>query len=125
MIHCATHRHSGVFRVGTRGIDQHTNAIFIIDEIGPIVIDQGNTPARVRGVDLRGVAVTRRALTSGDAADLLKVGVLTNDRFNGNGFAKAGTLLLNKVFDIAFILLNKRGGNLNRHSVLLLRWLKF
>jgi hypothetical protein len=50
---------------------------------------------------------------SGGTANLLKKSVLTRDGLNGDTVTKAGTLLLNKVFDIPSILLNERCGNLN------------
>ena len=44
---------------------------------------------------------------------MLEKGVLPRDGFYFNRFTKARAFLLNKMFDITFVLLDKRGRDLN------------
>ena len=66
-------------------------------------------------VHSRRIGVSRRANASGGDADLFKESVLASNSLDRDIATKARTFLLNQMFDITLVLLDKRGRDLHTH----------
>ena len=93
-------------------VDQHADLVFLVDEVGPIVVNKRHAPAGVRGIHARGVGVARGPDLRRDLPDLLEVRGLADHAFCLDSHPKTAALLLREVRDVALVLLDKGGGDL-------------
>jgi hypothetical protein len=108
----AAHRLHCVLRVARGRIDQHTQAILVVDQIGPFIII-GEHPARIAGGrDQRRVRMTRQVLDGLYGADLFDgLGALAGVGALRDGGRQLAAHLLKQQNDVGGVCLYKMNGD--------------
>jgi hypothetical protein len=97
-------------------VNQHPDFVFLVDEVGPVVVDERHAPTGVRGIHARRVGVARGPDLRRDLPDLLEVRGLADHAFTLDTHPKTAALLLREVRDVALVLFDKGGGDEDGHG---------